>query len=47
MIMIKRILAFAALAALLSTLYGCNTIQGIGRDIQKAGDKIEDAAKKK
>ena len=37
------------LAALLTvlTLAGCNTIQGAGRDLQKAGEKIEDAAKKK
>jgi predicted small secreted protein len=26
---------------------GCNTIKGAGQDIQKAGEKIEDAAKKK
>jgi predicted small secreted protein len=26
---------------------GCNTFQGVGQDIQKAGEKIEDAAKKK
>ncbi len=28
-------------------LAGCNTIQGVGKDVQKAGEKIEDAAKKK
>jgi predicted small secreted protein len=26
---------------------GCNTFKGVGQDIQKAGEKIEDAAKKK
>jgi predicted small secreted protein len=26
---------------------GCNTVKGIGQDIQKAGEKIEDATKKK
>ena len=25
-------------------LAGCNTMAGAGKDIQKAGDKIEDAA---
>lgn len=25
---------------------GCNTMQGAGKDIQKGGEKIEDAAKK-
>jgi predicted small secreted protein len=28
-------------------LAGCNTMQGIGKDVQKAGEKIEDASKKK
>ena len=28
-------------------LAGCNTVQGVGQDVQKAGEKIEDAAKKK
>jgi entericidin A len=41
----KRIL-FVLLAAAY-VLAGCNTIEGAGKDIQKAGEKIEDAAKKK
>jgi len=28
-------------------LVGCNTIQGMGKDIAKAGETIEGAAKKK
>ena len=28
-------------------LSGCNTVKGMGQDIQKAGEKIEDVAKKK
>jgi len=31
---------------LLSLLAACNTINGMGRDIQKAGEKIEGASKK-
>jgi predicted small secreted protein len=27
-------------------LAGCNTMQGAGQDVQRAGQKIEDAAKK-
>lgn len=38
-------LLMIALAALY-LLAGCNTIEGVGKDISKAGDKIEDAAKK-
>jgi len=36
-----------ALIAALGLLAGCNTIEGMGKDISKAGDKIEEAAKKK
>ncbi|MCF8210334.1 MAG: entericidin A/B family lipoprotein [Rhodoferax sp.] len=28
-------------------LLGCNTVKGVGQDLQKAGEKLEDAAKKK
>lgn len=28
-------------------LGGCSTVKGVGQDIQKVGEKIEDAAKKK
>ena len=41
----KRIL-FVSLAAL-CLLAGCNTVEGVGKDIQKGGEKIEEAAKKK
>ena len=30
----------------LALLTGCNTVKGMGQDIQKAGEKIEGAAKK-
>lgn len=32
--------------ALAFTLSACNTLKGVGQDLQKAGEKIEDAAKK-
>ena len=38
------------LIAVLATAFalaGCNTVKGVGQDIQKAGEKIEDAARKK
>jgi len=28
------------------TLAGCNTMKGLGQDVQKVGEKIEGAAKK-
>ncbi|HJV80810.1 MULTISPECIES: entericidin A/B family lipoprotein [Oxalobacteraceae] len=27
-------------------LLGCNTVQGIGKDVKKAGEVVENAAKK-
>ncbi len=34
------------LVALGFVLAGCNTVQGVGQDVQKAGSAIENAAKK-
>jgi predicted small secreted protein len=42
----KSFVALFALVALAS-LSGCNTVKGVGQDIQKAGSVIEDVAKKK
>lgn len=43
----KRLLiTLAALVGLSAFVAGCNTIEGMGKDIGKAGDKIEEAAKK-
>ena len=36
-----------ALAAVFVFLTGCNTIAGVGQDVQRAGEVVEDAAKKK
>jgi entericidin B len=35
------------IAAAVCALAACNTIDGIGKDIKKAGESIEDAARKK
>ena len=42
----KRTLFLLAAAAVV-VLAGCNTMEGAGKDMQKAGQTIEDAAKKK
>ncbi len=42
----KPLLSLIVLAAALG-LAACNTVKGIGQDLQKAGEKIEDVAKKK
>ncbi len=28
-----------------SFLIGCNTVEGVGKDVQKAGEEVEEAAK--
>ncbi|MFT3761149.1 MAG: entericidin A/B family lipoprotein [Pseudoxanthomonas sp.] len=41
--------AFALIALALSAavlLAGCNTVAGVGKDVQKVGEKVEGAAKK-
>lgn len=40
----KKLIRFSLIAALLA-LAGCNTIRGIGQDIEKAGSAIEKSAK--
>jgi len=40
----KTLITLIAAAWLLAA---CNTVAGVGKDISKAGDKIEEAAKKK
>jgi predicted small secreted protein len=35
------------LIATIFALIGCNTLEGAGKDIQKAGQAIEDSVKKK
>ncbi len=42
----KLLLIALGLVAVLG-LSACNTMRGIGQDVQKAGSAIEDAAKKK
>lgn len=41
----KKISVWLMLAGLLA-VSGCNTVKGVGQDLQKAGSTIEGAAKK-
>ena len=41
----KRAVSFIALACALA-LTGCNTMYGVGKDLEKAGEAISGAAKK-
>lgn len=43
----KRIVNASLLVVLtLSLLTACNTVKGFGKDVQKAGEKVEDASGK-
>jgi entericidin A len=41
----KRVIALMLLSMFsVAMLSGCNTVAGAGKDVQKAGEKVEDAA---
>ena len=41
----KRLIALMLLAMFsMGTLTACNTVAGVGKDVEAAGDKIEDKA---
>jgi predicted small secreted protein len=42
---LPRILSFALLSAVLAaSLTGCNTVEGAGKDIEEAGEEIQEEA---
>jgi len=41
----KKLLS-AAIAATLLILAGCNTMHGLGQDIERGGEKLQDKAKR-
>jgi predicted small secreted protein len=43
----KRLLFVTCALVIGMALGGCNTVHGMGQDLQKAGEKIQDATKKK
>ncbi|MBX3726266.1 MAG: entericidin A/B family lipoprotein [Xanthomonadales bacterium] len=43
---IKFLLAATAALLVLPQLSGCNTMHGAGKDIERAGEKIQDAAER-
>lgn len=42
--MFQRILATLMLLGMLGAIAGCNTMKGLGQDIESLGGKIEDKA---
>lgn len=41
----KRLIFLLLIAFSITNFTACNTMQGMGKDIKKAGEAIEDAAK--
>ena len=41
---VVRVLGIAIVTSTLLSVMGCNTMEGAGKDTQKAGEKIENAA---
>jgi len=42
----KKVLTAIVTSVFVVSLYGCSTVEGMGKDIQKGGQAIEGAAKK-
>jgi len=42
--MASRILAILMLLGMLGAMAGCNTMSGVGKDIERGGEKIQDKA---
>jgi len=42
--MLKKTLMLALTAAFIVSLAGCNTIHGVGEDLEVAGEGLQDAA---
>jgi len=41
----KRLMALVLLAMFsVGTLSACNTVKGVGKDVEKVGDKVQDTA---
>lgn len=43
--MIKKLLATLMLLGMLGTIAGCNTVEGMGKDIERGGEVTQDVAK--
>ncbi|MEO8000492.1 MAG: entericidin A/B family lipoprotein [Arenimonas sp.] len=42
-----KVVLLALIAALTFSMTACNTVEGVGKDVKKVGDKIEKAGEKK
>ena len=37
--------SFAILMGILVLLAGCNTVEGVGKDVERGGEKVQDGAR--
>ncbi|SFC06624.1 entericidin A/B family lipoprotein [Collimonas sp. OK412] len=42
--MLKKMMVVAAMLGMLGALSACNTMAGVGKDVQTGGEKVQDAA---
>jgi len=42
--MLQKLFATLMLLGMLGTIAGCNTMQGLGQDIERGGEKIQEKA---
>ncbi len=43
--MLRKLLVTAALFVSMGAVVGCNTIHGAGKDVERGGEKLQEAAK--
>jgi predicted small secreted protein len=46
-VLVMKFMVLAAIGSATVTLTGCNTMEGLGKDISKLGNKIENKAEEK
>lgn len=43
--MIKKLLALSLMISFFSVITGCNTMEGVGEDMEKGGEKIQEKSR--
>jgi predicted small secreted protein len=41
----EKVLSLAVALGLMAGMAGCNTVEGVGKDVEGAGDAVQDASK--
>ena len=43
--MLKKIIAATIMLGIFGFMAGCNTMEGVGKDVERGGEKMQDSAK--